>query len=161
MVACSFDPEIIDMINMINQSLVSSYLEKLVSFGPRPTGSKNCNDAADYLYNEFEKMGLNVRFDPWKYPLRHGKNVVATLNGTNNPNGETYVLCAHYDTTWNSPGANDDGSSVAAMLSIAKIARLIGVDQLHVREAKADCLDLHQHSGPDEYRRGVCLNDPL
>lgn len=114
---CS-DPEI---INMLNMSIVQNYLEEIVGFGPRPTGSENCSRTAEYLYSEFEKMGLDVKYDQWKYPLRQGKNVIATLNGTNNPTNGIFIVCAHYDTHVDSPGADDDGSGVAAMLSVAKI----------------------------------------
>lgn len=119
--ARSFDSDIIDMINMVNGSLVREYLEKQVAFGPRPTGSENCSMAADYLYNEFKKMGLNVEFDPFKFLRCKGKNIIATLNGTDSSSDAVFILCSHYDTWENSPGANDDASGVAAVMAIAKI----------------------------------------
>jgi len=48
-------------------------------------------------------------------------NVIAVHNGTA-PNSDAVILVsAHYDTIGNSPGANDDGSGIAAMLTIANI----------------------------------------
>jgi len=118
----SVNADIVDMINQVNESLISYYLEKLVEFGTRFTGSESCSRAAEYIYDEFNKLGLDVYIDPWRYPLHKCLNVVATLNGTDSSSDAIFVLCAHYDTIGDSPGANDDGSGIAAMLSIANIS---------------------------------------
>jgi len=113
--------DITDFIGSINISLVKYYLEKLVSFGPHPTGSDNCSKVAEYIYTEFNNMSLDVYFDEWSFPLVNDKNIIATLNGKNENHNGMYIICAHYDTWWNSSGANDDGSGVAVILSIANI----------------------------------------
>ena len=56
-------------------------------------------------------------------PKRHdysptGENIYAVLPAAQ-PNAETVVLGAHYDTVPGAPGANDDGSGVAAVLGVA------------------------------------------
>ena len=117
----NYEMELTDFIESINTSLVKYYLEKLVSFGPRPTGSDNCSKVAEYIYNEFYKMNLDVYFDEWSFPLVQNKNIIATLNGKSENQNGMYIICAHYDTWWNSSGANDDGSGVAVILSIANI----------------------------------------
>jgi len=117
----SFDTDVIDMINKVNESLVLEYMEALVGFGPRPTGSENCSKAADYLYNEFEEMGLDVEFDPFSFPRCKDKNIVATLNGSDTSSDAVFILGCHYDTWPGSPGANDDASGCTAVLAIAKI----------------------------------------
>jgi len=124
------DADIVNMITQVNESLVSNYLEGLVSMGGRYTGSKNCRRAAEYIYDEFEKMGLDVYFDEWKYLRFRCRNVVATLNGTDPSSDAVFIICAHYDSIgsgWGwinigkGLGANDDGSGVAAILTIANI----------------------------------------
>ena len=117
----SVDADVVDMINQVNESLISGYLEGLVAFGPRYTGSENCSDAAEYIKEEFEELGLDAYIDPWKYPRYSCQNVVATFNGIDPTSDAVFIICAHYDTIGNSPGANDDGSGVAAMLAIANI----------------------------------------
>ena len=121
------------IINQINKSLISYYLEELVKFGPRFTGTENCSKAAEYIYNEFEKLNLDVNYHHYTFLLRTGslwererrivkeKNVVGTLHGVGLESDAVIILCAHYDTTKTSPGANDDGSGVAAMLAIAHV----------------------------------------
>lgn len=132
--AKNLDAEIIDMINRVNQSLISKYLEGLVTFGPRYTGTESCDEAAEYIYYEFKSMSssIDVEYSEWggmgtpREPIPHlkyftSKNVVATINGANPESDAIFIICAHYDTTKTSPGANDDGSGVATMMAIASI----------------------------------------
>ncbi|UCF12383.1 MAG: M28 family peptidase [Thermoplasmatales archaeon] len=113
--------DVVELINQVEEITAYTYLEQFVSFGPRPTGSKNCSDAAEYIHNEFEKLGLNSYIDNWRFPRYKCQNVIATLNGTDPSSDAVFILCAHMDTTGNSPGANDDGAGVAALLTIANI----------------------------------------
>lgn len=117
----SVDPDINDMINMINESMLREYLEKQVAFGPRPTGSQNCDRVADYLFSEFVNMSLDVRFKSFNFLRCNGRNIIATLNGSDNASDAEFIFCCHYDTWPGSPGANDDASGCAAILAIAKI----------------------------------------
>ena len=116
-----FDEDIINMINQINEDLVYNYLEKLVSFGPRYTGSDNCKRAGEYIYSVFENLSLDVEYHDWKFGKFESRNVVGTLKGYDSSNDAIIIICAHYDTVKDSPGANDDGSGVAALLTIAEI----------------------------------------
>jgi len=115
------DLSIIDMINQVNKSMIFTYLENFTNFGPKPVGTENCKKAGEYIFNEFKKMGLDVYFDYWKFISFKDRNIVATLNGTDLNSDTVFIICAHYDTVKKSPGANDDGSGIAAMLTIAKI----------------------------------------
>jgi hypothetical protein len=117
----NFNNDVVEMINQVDESLILYYLENLVSFGPRFVGSDNCSKAADFIYNEFLKMGLNAKKERWIYIKYQCQNVVATVEGTDPNSDAIFIICAHYDTTKNSPGANDDGSGIAAMLAIANI----------------------------------------
>jgi Peptidase family M28 len=112
---------IIQMINQINESLLFKYHNRLMSYGPRYTGSNNCTRAAEDIYDSFQQMRLNVKFHEWHYDGFDSKDVVATLYGTEVNSTAEYILCAHYDTTASSPGADDDGSGTAAVLAIAQI----------------------------------------
>jgi hypothetical protein len=98
-----------------------SYEENLTSNGPRPTGSNNCIAAATYIYNQFESLGLAVRYHHWNNGGYSSDNVEATLNGTDESSDEIYIICAHYDTVSAGPGADDDTSGTAAVLMAAYI----------------------------------------
>jgi hypothetical protein len=109
------------MIKQVDKSVLSYYLEGLVSFGTRKTGSENCSKAAEYINNEFIKLGLESYIDNWKYPRHECQNVIATYYGSDIDSDAVFMISAHMDTIGNSVGANDDGSGIAAMLSIANI----------------------------------------
>jgi len=112
---------ILDLITQVNESLVRYYLKGLVDIGPRYTGSDNCKKAANYIFDEFKKIGLDVQIQQWRYLNYNCQNVVATLNGSDSDSDSVVVISAHYDTVKNTPGANDDGTGVSAILSIANI----------------------------------------
>ena len=113
--------DIIEMINSVNEYRALYFFQNLLSFGIRYTGTDNCTLASNWIYNEFEEMGLEVEFHEWKFNKFESRNVVATLPGSDPSSNAIFILCAHYDTIKISPGANDDGSGVVAILCIAEI----------------------------------------
>ncbi len=116
--ADSGTPDILDMLEQVNETMVFHYLDTLMSFGPRYTGSANCSAAARWIHDEFTAMGFPARFHEWRYAGFSSQNVVATLNGSDNTE---IILSAHYDCTPGSLGADDDGSGIAAMMAAAEI----------------------------------------
>ncbi len=118
----SFDDiDIIKMINSINESKILYYFQNLMNFGVRYTGTSNCTKAGEWIYDEFKQMDLNVEFHEWNFENYESNNIVATLQGNDFSSDAIFIICAHYDTFKNSPGANDDGSGVVAVLCIAEI----------------------------------------
>lgn len=65
---------------------------------------------------EFRTTGLPSSF------VHTSRNIVATLPGVTSPEREC-VLVAHYDSEFNTPGANDNASGTSAVLEAARIAR--------------------------------------
>jgi hypothetical protein len=118
----NFDEEaIIEIIESIDEDLILGYLEDLVAFGPRVTGSQAVADAGEYIYEEFESYGLEARYDDWSYGGYSGNNIEGTHPGVDEESDEIYIICAHYDSVPGSPGADDDGSGTAAVLAAAYI----------------------------------------
>lgn len=122
----SINQKIMDIIQTINETLLKNLLEQLISFGPRMTGTYGCEKAAEYIYNKFKEINLTTRYQTWKSfgnkwnpRLFKGKNIEATLKGKNNPEKDIILFNAHYDSVKVSPGANDDGSGVVAVLAAA------------------------------------------
>ena len=112
---------VIEILMQTDENLILGYLENLTAFGPRVTGTTACEDSAEYIFNEFDSMGLDAEYHDWNYAGYDSSNVVATLPGINQSSDEIYIICAHYDTVTGSPGADDDGSGVAAVMAAAKI----------------------------------------
>ena len=52
------DDLVVDMLLELDEALFLNYLEDLVDFGPRRTGTQACWDAGDWIYDEFKAMGI-------------------------------------------------------------------------------------------------------
>ena len=109
----------------MNESLILNFLEEIVEFSPRNTGTYGCVKAGEYIYEKFIEMGLETKIYNWtsfgsRYFPRNfkGQNIEAILSG-NDKIEEIIVYNAHYDSVKLSPGADDDGSGVASVLATA------------------------------------------
>lgn len=119
--AATMDDVVVSIIEQVDESTFLSYEQNLTANGPRPTESAACIAAAEYMYNEFQSMGLDVRYHHWSYGGWDSDNVEATLPGTDETSDDIYIICAHYDTVSAGPGADDDTSGTAAVLIAASI----------------------------------------
>ncbi len=123
----TINSKINDVIDTINQQIIENFLGDLVSFGPRMTGTIGCQKAGEYLKHKFESFNLETSIQNWtrfgnKYNPRwfSSFNVIATKIGSD-PNSKLHIVFnAHYDSVKVSPGADDDGSGIAAILATAK-----------------------------------------
>ena len=77
--------------------------------------------AARYIEHEFVQSGWKARRDGYDLQGKHCDNLEAELPGKS---PEIVLIGAHYDSVFGSPGANDNGSGVAALLALAR--RLAG-----------------------------------
>ena len=74
--------------------------------------------AADYIAAAFGRSGYDPVRTCFAISGAPVCNVEATLRGTSQPD-EIVVLGAHYDTVPECPGANDNGTGVAALIDLA------------------------------------------
>jgi hypothetical protein len=109
------------MIQQVNESLLYYYHTHLMAFGPHVTGTETSLKVSQYIYDEFHTMGLPVEFHNWTFDDFTDRNVVATLPGSDISSNAIFIICAHHDSVREGPGADDDGSGVAAVLMTAKI----------------------------------------
>lgn len=120
----AYNEDLVSLFEQLDVTIYLGYLENITAFGPRVTGTPECEDAGEYIYNEFSNMGLEVRYHYWEYDDEwFGNNIEATYYGKNTESDEIYITCAHYDSVTGSPGADDDGSGVALVLSAAYLMR--------------------------------------
>ena len=75
------------------------------------------NVAADFIENSFSRAGLRPRRDSYELHGRACHNIETEIRGTS---PQIVLVGAHYDSVFGSPGANDNGSGVAAMLALAR-----------------------------------------
>ena len=143
------DPEIKKMITEIKAESLENTVKKLVSFGTRHTLSdtksktRGIGAAQQWVKSEFDKYALesggrltsNIDYFTIKADGRRIAvdsqlgNVMATLKGTDSSDDRVLIISGHLDSRVtdvmdaksDAPGANDDGSGVAAMMELAKI----------------------------------------
>ncbi len=106
------------IISEVDGNILFNYVKTIQDFGEHVTGSEKCNEVAEYLYNEFREIGLQVSYHEWNSGKYGGKNVIAVLPGKTN---SSVILSAHYDSYPTSPGADDDGTGIACLLMAAEI----------------------------------------
>jgi Zn-dependent M28 family amino/carboxypeptidase len=77
------------------------------------------NAAAAYASRVLRDAGYDVRDQPYEAGGRTVKNLEVELKGGANAD-EVFVVGAHYDSVRGCPGANDNGTGVAAVLEMAR-----------------------------------------
>ncbi|MGD9850769.1 MAG: M28 family peptidase [Nitrospirales bacterium] len=76
--------------------------------------------AADYIKANFQQAGYDVGRQEFQVGGRVCENIEVEVSGTIYPE-EILLIGAHYDSVKGSPGANDNGTGVAAVLALARI----------------------------------------
>lgn len=119
------DTTIAAMVSQVNWAGISSKIQWAVDFGTRYSYASNHSDVADSIGAVFASYGLT----PVKQSFRAGGptmyNVEATQTGTVYPDS-FYILCGHFDSISedpevSAPGADDNGTGVATVLTAAEI----------------------------------------
>ncbi len=140
--------EVAQMVKEISSANLESYVRTLADFNTRHTLStsnpeKGILSAQEYVLKtleSFEKSSngrLKVAFDVFDIPADGRRiqqesklgNIMATLKGTDPNDDRIFMVSAHIDSraldimdvNISAPGANDDGSGVAAVIEMARI----------------------------------------
>jgi Zn-dependent M28 family amino/carboxypeptidase len=74
----------------------------------------------DYIRNFWEQTGYQVSAQTYKVGGVDCENLAVEIPGKTKPD-EIVLVGAHYDSVSLSPGANDNGSAVAALLEISRL----------------------------------------
>lgn len=115
---------ITDKAGEVDASRAYEHVRKLVELGPHPSGSPAIKKAQEYLENQLRSFGLKVSEDTFNGETPRGsipmKNIIGELGGQK---PEIVLITGHYDTKLQAGfvGANDGGSSAAAVLETARV----------------------------------------
>jgi hypothetical protein len=142
------DAEIERMVKEISATNLEKYVRDLAGFRTRHTLSPNnpkegISASQQYVLNHFKSFEaasggrLTSFIDTYTIPADSRRiptdtqsgNVMATLKGTDPNDDRVFIISAHVDsraldvmnTKIDAPGANDDGSGVAAVIELARI----------------------------------------
>jgi Zn-dependent M28 family amino/carboxypeptidase len=140
-------PPIVAMVGQVDAGRLRANVDRLVAFGTRNDFSERSSTPAhgvfgarDWIEQQFNAIAagadgrMSVSLDTYVQPKTartpravRESSVIATLRGTEP--GRTYVMSSHYDDcdghctdgAGTAPGADDNGSSVAAVLEAARV----------------------------------------
>ena len=143
------DPEIEEMVKEISADSLRSYTDKLVSFETRSTLSSTTDKkrgigaAREWVVQRFKEFAKNSNgrmsafVDTTTIPADGRRvdvptslgNAMVVLKGTDPNDDRIYIISGHLDSrvtdvmnrTADAPGANDDGSGVAAVMECARV----------------------------------------
>ena len=76
-------------------------------------------NAARYIEESLKALGYNAEEPEYVVEGLKAKNISVEIRGSSLPQ-EIVVIGAHYDSVFGSPGADDNGSGIAALLEIAR-----------------------------------------
>jgi len=111
------------MIDDLEKGLRVHVMMLAEEIGPRNVFVPEALDAAARYIKEFwEEWEYRVQVQEFRVNTVACRNLIAEIPGRSKPE-EIIVLGAHYDTVSGSPGANDNGSGVAALLEISRLLR--------------------------------------
>lgn len=79
--------------------------------------------AARYIEASLKTMGYAILPQVFECDGREVRNIEAVIEPAAAPPSGTYVIGAHYDSVDGSPGANDNGTGVAALIELARLLR--------------------------------------
>lgn len=140
----TFNAEFYRLISQVESARLMNHVATFQSFETRHVNSSyttpglGIGAAHDYIFNEFQSIeqlsGGTFTVTSHSFSLTWGgvrsipKNIIGILNGTE-PGAGVIVVGAHYDSrggdlddgTGYAPGANDNGSGVAALIEMARI----------------------------------------
>jgi hypothetical protein len=87
-----------------------------IARAPHPAGSPEARRVCQILVRELAQLGLEPAVQDASDPATQVHNVVARLAGAGPPGKKALLLCAHYDSVPEGPGAGDNASGVAVVL---------------------------------------------
>ena len=105
-----------------------AHVQRLVDFGPRPSGSQAIEKSRHYIEDQLRRSGWQVKRQAFTDDTPRGKvqfvNLIAQFPDQGNA-APLFLLCSHYDTktfdTIKFVGANDAGSSTGLLLELARV----------------------------------------
>jgi hypothetical protein len=105
-----------------------AHVQRLVDFGPRPSGSEAIEKSRHYIEDQLRRAGWQVTRQAFTDDTPRGKvefvNLIAQFPAQGHAT-PLFLLCSHYDTKMFDAikfvGANDGGSSTGLLLELARV----------------------------------------
>ncbi|MBI5914051.1 MAG: M28 family peptidase, partial [Bacteroidetes bacterium] len=93
------------------------FLEGIRHYTANPT---HLQATKDFIEFQFQQNNLETYLHEFDYGNYGAANIIGRQIGTANE-AQTYILGGHFDTVFDAPGADDNGSAVAGMLEAMRV----------------------------------------
>ncbi len=106
-----------------NGQIARQHLDALTDIGARWSGSEEETEAGQYITGVFDGLGYGSEFQPFTAVSEDGEtinsaNIIAVKDGQSS---RVIVVGAHYDSSDEGLGTDDNASGVAVMLEVAEL----------------------------------------
>lgn len=96
---------------------------RAIASRPHNTGHPHAYEAAArYIESTLAEQGYTAERQAFDVPGHRVRNIFVRLPAAT-PDADVLVVGAHYDSAFDSPGANDNGTGAAALLELARLLR--------------------------------------
>ncbi|HMQ78129.1 MAG TPA: M28 family peptidase [Ignavibacteria bacterium] len=108
------------IVNQVDSNEIKSSMQFITGIRHRTAGINQLQRVKDSINNRFARYNLQTSVQEFVYSGYNAQNFIGRLPGTTRED-TTYIVCGHYETVSISPGADDNGTAVAAVLEISRI----------------------------------------
>jgi hypothetical protein len=108
------------IVDQVDSTRLRSDLESIVGIRHRTTGAAHLQEVKDMISNQYDDYNLDVEVIPFNWNNYTAENLVGRKPGLTDET-ETYYVNGHFDTVDDSPGADDNGSSIAGIFEIIRV----------------------------------------
>ncbi|MBK6931103.1 MAG: M28 family peptidase [Saprospirales bacterium] len=108
------------LVNEVDSNRLRADLQFVEGIRHRTGGNVHLNEVRDSIQTLFATLGLYAEQHTFPYLTYTGRNLLGTAPGTVAPD-TVVIVDAHYDTVFNAPGADDNGSGTVGILEIARL----------------------------------------
>lgn len=81
---------------------------------------RNLEAARGYIESSVSEIGYSLQHQMYSVQGRDYRNVIVEKFGATHPE-KVFIIGAHYDSAWGTPGADDNASGVACLLELARL----------------------------------------
>lgn len=108
------------LVDMVDSSRLKNDLGFIEGVRHRTAGALHLQEVKDLLQNHFIDHRLETYLHEFTYNNYLAQNIIGRHIGTQNETS-VYILDGHYDSTSNTPGADDNGSAVAGLMEALRV----------------------------------------
>jgi len=112
--------DIQQIVNQVDSNNLKNNLQFITGIRHRTSGTVQLQRVKDSINNRFLRYGLQTSVQNFDFSSYNAQNFMGRLPGTTRED-TTYIMDGHYESLATSPGADDNGSAVAAFLEAARI----------------------------------------